>query len=144
MRHPGSDFLRFHLPALAWTVWVGVLLGSPSTGELTLPDWVLVALARGGDKLIHWSLFLVLGWLGWRSLGQIGRVARPLRATVVGSLLYGAVLETLQAGIETRAVELGDYAANALGTLAAVGLIAYLTRRQDGLPYTPRSRKAEP
>lgn len=71
------------------------------------------------DKLVHASLFALLGWLGARSWGLAAQRWR----LVVGLLLLGALTESLQSLIPGRSASLGDWLADASGL--AVGLLLW-------------------
>ena len=63
------------------------------------------------DKLVHASLFVVLGCLAARSWLQPGQRWR----VVLALLLLGGLTEALQAVIPGRSASLGDWLADALG-----------------------------
>ena len=77
------------------------------------------------DKLLHFSAFLSLAISsslalvpGWRSVGQV----------VAGLLLYGALIEIVQAFIPGRDASVLDLLADAAGLAAGLGLFAGLRR----------------
>ena len=69
------------------------------------------------DKLVHASLFALLGWLALRSW----LLARQRWWVVAGLLLLGALTEALQSQIPGRSASLGDWLADATGL--AVGML---------------------
>lgn len=71
------------------------------------------------DKLVHASLFAVLGWLAVR-----GWVLAPQRwRLMAGLLLFGVLTEALQSQIPGRSASLADWLADALGL--AVGMLLW-------------------
>lgn len=68
------------------------------------------------DKLVHASLFAVLGWLAARAWLQPGQRWR----VVVALLLLGALTEALQSVIPGRSASLGDWLADATGLAAGL------------------------
>ena len=81
------------------------------------------------DKLEHLLLFAALGLLG---IAAWPRGALPLAA---GLLAYGAAIEVAQSFTAYRTGDVWDWAADALGVAAAVGL-------RMGRPRVIRSRRA--
>ncbi|MGP1630660.1 MAG: VanZ family protein [Giesbergeria sp.] len=75
------------------------------------------------DKLVHASLFALLGWLAACSW----RLPRHRWYALVGLLLLGVVTEWLQAYIPGRSASLGDWVADSLGL--CVGLLLSPPRR---------------
>lgn len=68
------------------------------------------------DKLVHASMFALLGWLGARSW-----LLAPQRwRLVIGLLLLGVLTEALQSLIPGRSASLGDWLADALGVAAGL------------------------
>ena len=68
------------------------------------------------DKLVHASLFVVLGALAARSWPQPRQRWRAL----AGLLLLGVLTEALQSLIPGRSASLGDWLADALGACAGL------------------------
>jgi VanZ family protein len=78
------------------------------------PDWI--------DKPTHFFLFLVLGWLLQGSFSLHFRPSLGAVAAVGLGFSFGAVTELWQIGVPGRSGELGDLAANSLGTIIGVAL----------------------
>ena len=99
-----------------WCFLVAVTLLIP--GDVASADW----LADGArlDKIAHFVLFLVLGILAFRAL--TGRFEHALFLAVALSVVYGALLEVAQGALGTRSAELGDLAADALGSVCSAFL----------------------
>ncbi|RID99981.1 hypothetical protein D3F03_06295 [Simplicispira hankyongi] len=71
------------------------------------------------DKLVHASLFAVLGGLAARSWQQ----GRQRWWAVAALLLLGALTEVLQSAIPGRSASLGDWLADALGLAGSLLLV---------------------
>lgn len=107
-----------------------ICLLSPASAILAIQVWVaswspiVVALNAGdvsaySDKLVHVSLFALLGCLAVR-----GWPRAPQRWLPVGSLLlFGLLTEVLQTQIPGRSASLADWLADALGL--AVGMLLW-------------------
>lgn len=130
-------FLRI-LFGLALLVTLVCLLAPASAvlaAKIWLASWLPMAAVLDAadataysDKLVHASLFAVLGGLGvraWLSQRQRWRV-------VAGLLLLGVLTEVLQSLIPGRSASVGDWLADALG----VG-IGVLLLRSVALPPRP-------
>ena len=107
---------------VAWATAIGLLMMAPA--------WLVPGLEAAGesgfDKAGHFVVFLVLALL---AIAPARRRARhPLIAAALGCVLYGVLLETLQAAIGTRTAEVADLVANGLGSSVGV-LLPALWRR---------------
>ena len=89
---------------LAAKVWAASWL--PMAAALDAAD-----ATEWSDKLVHASLFVVLGCLAARSWLQPGQRWR----VVLALLLLGGLTEALQSVIPGRSASLGDWLADALG-----------------------------
>lgn len=77
--------------------------------------------ARWLDKLVHGTLYLVLGWLVGAALCATGRRSVPAWAFGLVALAFFALLdEAHQLWLPGRVASLGDWAADVLG--ATMGL----------------------
>ena len=101
---------------LGWTALIAILLLAPADliGVSDLGERAV----RGLDKPVHFVLFFVLAALAARAARH--RTRRPLVVAAVLSLLYGALLEGLQALSGVRAAEVADLVADGLGSLVGV------------------------
>jgi LPXTG-motif cell wall-anchored protein len=92
-----------------WTCALAILILSlvPVTPELPTTGW---------DKSNH--------FLGFFVLTMLGLAAYPRRPVIVlaGLLLYGGLIEILQAFTTYRSAELADLMADGIGVAAAIGL----------------------
>lgn len=75
----------------------------------------------GADKLVHFSLYAVLGALVARALAA-PRARRGLVLAAAQLMLFGALDEWHQQFVPGRSAELADWVADLLGAL--VGLLA--------------------
>ncbi|MGB5816189.1 MAG: VanZ family protein [Thermoanaerobaculia bacterium] len=115
-------FLTHHLPALLWTIVVGVVLALPggTFASLTrrVPDWA----ESWADKGVHALLFLVLAALLLNSAGAIASIRRPVAAVLAGSLAYALLLELLQTQVSGRGLDPMDFVAGGVGALVGLAV----------------------
>ena len=107
---------------LGWAIGVALVLLAPPA----LVPGLATATETGLDKAGHFLLFLVLALLAVPPARA--RTRHPAAAVVVVGVLYGAVLEGLQAATGVRSAELGDLVADGLGSVA--GALAMALWRQ--------------
>ncbi len=108
---------------ILWIVaWAGlfVAMHTPVPPGVTLP--------RDSDKVIHLCAYFTLALLGWRSAlsRQIKLTPRWLVQWGIIYLVYGAADELLQ-GPVNRTPSVWDWAADAAGVVAALGIV-YVNR----------------
>jgi VanZ family protein len=107
--------------ALLWTL--GILAACTVPGQ-SLPDVSLFEF----DKLIHFALFAVFGWL-W--MAALQATARGLLLTLAGGVAYAVLTEFYQAVLPyARTPDPADALANALGLGAGV-LLFHLRKRKS-------------
>jgi VanZ family protein len=107
---------------LGWATAVGLLLMAPPA----LMPGLEAAGASGLDKAGHFVLFLVLALLAVAPARA--RTRHPLIVAAVASVLYGVLLEGLQAATGIRTADVADVVANGLGSSVGV-LLPALWRR---------------
>lgn len=109
---------------VGWAVLIEVLLLWPSP-----PDVPSLAWGIGLDKIVHAALFAVQAVLGAWALQERRRLAWPALA---GAIAFGALTEVQQQLMPSRAMELGDFLADAAGASIGLALFAALapTRRE--------------
>jgi VanZ family protein len=108
------------LNILSLSIWVVFIAGLSLVPGSTVPK---VSLFEGVDKLVHgfmYALLVVLAYLTFRRL----------LLAIVGSVVYGLVLECLQAVGSAyfemgRSFEMADIAANTSGALFAACILYY-------------------
>jgi len=112
-----------------WALLIEVMILWPNVPEvpqgwtILWPDFIKM------DKLVHAGLFAVLSWLLVRVLVV---EARPWWMAFALASAFGVFTEVQQHFIPSRAMELGDFLADAAG--AALGLVAFVAwarRRQE-------------
>lgn len=103
---------------VGWALAIELLLLWPSP-----PDLSRTLHFGGADKVVHAALFAVQAWLATRALQGDGRARWP---ALVGTIAFGVVTELQQHLIPSRAMELGDLAADSLG--ASLGFLFAVTR----------------
>ena len=117
-------FLRW-LPALLWAggiFWLSALPHPPKPG----PDFIYK------DKVAHWMLYCVLGWLVAYALRRGHNLSLP--KTVILAILitsaYGATDEFHQWFVPNRTCDVIDWLADTLGgSAAAAAFYAYESHR---------------
>jgi VanZ family protein len=121
-------FWRYHFPAIAWGALIFAASSIPST---KIPSALLLSY----DKVVHGTIFFVLGVLVYRAVAPKVRpmVFAPLHVLLsIGVvILYGATDEFHQAWVPGRSVDALDLAADtAGGLLAALAIFVYARWRQ--------------
>ena len=119
------------VPAAAWAAVLFLVSSRQTLG---------VDLDGGLDKLAHFGAYLVLGAL--LAFGANRQGIRPLAAVGLG-MLYGVLDELHQSLVPGRSPELGDWLADALGTLAGVALFLLVRRLRGGLGNEIAAASAE-
>ncbi len=116
-------------------VWAAVLLAASS--RTTLP----VDLSGGLDKVAHFGAYLVLGFL---LAHATSRLRMPVGLAVALGWMYGMVDELYQTTVTGRDSSLGDWIADAAGTVAGVAIYLFLLRTRNRSALTPDFDSAEP
>jgi VanZ family protein len=109
-------------PAVAWAllVWlIGGLESVPTGGLSRLP---------GADKLAHFAMYGVLGWLSGRGWLMSG-LRRGALTVVLLVVLMGAADELRQRRVAGRSAEVADWLADTTGAVAGFYLAV---RRRRG------------
>jgi VanZ family protein len=109
---------------VGWAVLIEVLLLWPSPPDVPQLPWGI-----GFDKIVHAGLFGVQAALGAWALEERRRSPWPALA---GAITFGALTEVQQQLMPSRAMELGDFLADAAGAVIGLALFAALapTRRE--------------
>ncbi len=90
---------------------------------ISLPDVAFRATAQGLDKLVHGSLYLVLGWLVGAALCAMGRRdVMSLGLALLSLAVFALLDEAHQYWLPGRVASTGDWAADVIG--ATIGLTA--------------------
>ncbi|MBO2012860.1 VanZ family protein [Hymenobacter negativus] len=121
---------------LLWATVVLVLTLTPSDEMPRTPEWELLSF----DTAAHAGVFFVFAALSWFSLHRQRRWPRLARhaglAVLVGSFLFGALIEVLQMTMKLgRHGEWSDLISDSIGAALAVGLAAVWAKR---LGYKPQ------
>ncbi|MGH7717559.1 MAG: VanZ family protein [Gemmatimonadaceae bacterium] len=124
---------RRWVPPIAWAAIILTLnsVPDPDMGGLRLP---------GLDKLIHATLYGILGWLCARAVTRSAPAPAPPSprtwwlAVFAGILILGALDEWHQRFVPGRSTELYDWIAD--GTGALVGMLAAALTRRAGAQYS--------
>ena len=86
------------------------------------------------DKLVHFSIYGVFGYLTASALANRWSVARVAAVVIVGMSLFGAVDEWHQHFIPGRSTEIADWLADSIGGALGVAIWTILgplrTKRQ--------------
>ena len=120
---------------LLWAAVVLVLTLTPSAEMPRTPVWELLSF----DTAAHAGVFFVLAVLSWFSLRRQRRWPRLARhagaVVLVGSLLFGALIEGLQMTMHLgRHGEWSDLLSDGLGAALAVGLATFWAARTARRP----------
>jgi VanZ family protein len=116
-----KKLLLAYLPAAVWAALIATVAGLGSVPA--------VPAGTGVDKLGHFGLYGVFGWLLGRGWLRAGR--RPARGwLVLLGLLLGASDELRHARLPGRSAEIGDWLADGAGLLVGVTLATYWRRRE--------------
>lgn len=115
--------LKPWLPALVWAAAVWFVGGIPDvTG---VPD------IRGLDKLAHFGLYGILGFLLGYGWARSGTGSRWLAAAAIAlALLMGAADERRQSRLSGRSEERLDWVADAAGAVSGFAFAGWLYRRR--------------
>jgi VanZ family protein len=124
--HPGCGARRARdrvssqrwLPPLLWAAFILILTSIPGS-HLPVPP------LRNLDKIVHLSIYAVLGWLSVRAWSNGSRVPAAAIAVVILISCFGALDEWHQQFIPLRSTDLLDWAADTMG--AAIGAILATT-----------------
>ena len=114
--------VRAFVPALAWAALVWFIGG--------LQHIPVTTYTSGLDKLAHFAMYGVLGWLcarGWLAGGGRGLAA----VLITLALLMGAADEWRQAQLTTRSAELADWLADAAGVLTGFYVAVLFARKRQ-------------
>lgn len=110
-------------------LWAAVLFWQSSRPSLPSPA------IPGLDKVAHFCLYAVLGVLLARAGERTG--VGPIALTAIG-LLYGLSDEFHQSFVPGRSMEVADWVADALGTIAGILLFRWHRNRQAIGSASPR------
>ena len=112
-------------PAIGWASLILIATSIPIPGQLASVS------PTGADKLVHFTMYGVLGWLTARGLGFPSmRTLLPAFLLVAG---FGAIDEWHQRFIPGRSTDRADLVADIVG--AGVGVLAFQAafRRRESL-----------
>ncbi|HMA03505.1 MAG TPA: VanZ family protein [Gemmatimonadaceae bacterium] len=105
---------RRWLPPLLWAAFILILTSVPGSHLQVLP-------LRSIDKIVHLSIYGVLGWLTARAWSNGSRMPATALAVVALLSCFGALDEWHQQFIPLRSTDLLDWSADTLG--AAIGAV---------------------
>jgi len=92
----------------------------------SIPGKNLAPLPVGGDKVIHFFIYLFIGIFFQRSLKKF-----HILIPVFLGLFYGMTDEFHQSFVPGRFPSIGDWFADSLGVIAGVLIIKYIGDRKD-------------
>jgi VanZ family protein len=118
-------------PAAVWAAFLFLLSSRP-----TLP----VQMDNGLDKVAHFGAYLILG--GLLTFGSERLHLSSWFAVLLG-FSYGAIDEIHQSYVPGRYASVGDWIADALGTLAGVFLFLLFRRRRASRRHSRLGATAE-
>lgn len=114
--------LRRWLPPVLWAAFLLVCTSLPGR---YLPTFVPFPHA---DKLVHLTLYGVLGLLTGRALFRTDRLGQWPLFLVLFFMLFGALDEWHQQFIPGRSMEFGDWLADSTGVLVGIAAAMKLAR----------------
>ena len=121
-------FARYQLPAIIWAL---VNFAASSIPASRLPHFT----AMVNDKIIHASIFFILGLLVYRALEPRHQVNKfnwsRLVIAVAAVIIYGVTDEFHQAFVPGRNVDVLDALADAMGGLLAATIIYLQSNRKS-------------
>lgn len=117
--------MKYQFPALLWAFVIFIVSSIPST---SLPNLSFLHY----DKLIHGTIFFVLGLLIYRALeplnGEVTFNWQRALIVVLSVIIYGASDEFHQGFVPGREKDLRDLSADAIGGLCSV-LLMYIVSK---------------
>jgi VanZ family protein len=105
------------LPPLLWAALIFILTSIPGSHIPALPF-------RNFDKIVHLTIYGVLGWLTARAWSNGSRIVAAALVAIILISCFGAFDEWHQQFIPQRSMELLDWAMDSMG--AAIGVILAL------------------
>ena len=123
--------VRRWLPPL---VWAGVILLGTS-----LPQDAVPIQTAGIDKILHFTIYTVFGFLLIREISEGFRLWQAVVLTVAFVMAFGALDEWHQRLIPGRSTEFLDWVADSVGALVGATIGALAVRRRRARTATVRS-----
>lgn len=115
-----KHFVRFQLPAL---LWAGTIYYASSIPSSRLPKIAFLI----NDKIIHASIFFILGLLVYRALEPrvkpAGSQWKRFFIAVLAVVIYGFVDEFHQSFVPGRDVDIKDATADAVGGIISAAVV---------------------
>lgn len=125
--------------AAAWSAVIVVATSVPLPGEGVLDRPFLLDGFLRPDKLVHFAMYGVLGWLVIRALGAGEGGARlgSFAGALVLMLAFAALDEWHQAWIPSRSPQVVDWMADAVGAIAGATTRMIRSERGGASPGRP-------
>ena len=108
---------------IGWVVLIALLTLVPGKALPNI-DWNFLSL----DKIIHFSIFSILSFLGCASFKNIlspTNTLKPITISLIIAMVYGTLLEYLQTLIPDRGFDYADLLANIGGAVIGIVLFQY-------------------
>ena len=119
---PGNSIRQLQLSGLWYLLGAGLLVAVAIVSLMPAPD------VGVGDKVAHLITYFILA--GW--FGLLARHRLELAWTVAALIVYGMIIELLQAQTGYRFAEWGDVIANSAGCFCGAALYFTPLRRMFG------------
>ena len=117
-----KKFILFHLPPLIAMISIFLVSNIPAP---SLPSSLI-----GKDKILHFGVYFVLGFLTNRSMQQIEKLkSKSYLFTFFIVSIFGALDEVHQSFVPFRSPEFADWLADSFGVLTFIFLINYIKKR---------------
>lgn len=113
------------LPPLLWAAIILILTSIPGSQLPVLPS-------RNIDKIVHLSIYGVLGWLTVRAWSNGSRTWAAAIAVIALISCFGALDEWHQQYIPLRSTDLLDWTADTMGAMIGAILATTIERRRVG------------
>ena len=114
---------RRWLPPILWAAFILILTSIPGSHIPVLP-------IRNFDKVVHLTIYGVLGWLTARAWMNGSRALAVAMLAIAAISLFGAMDEWHQQFIPQRSMDILDWAADTTGATAGIVLALVRARRR--------------
>lgn len=114
---------RRWLPPTLWAAFILILTSIPGSHIPVLP-------IRNLDKVVHLTIYGILGWLTARAWANGSRATAVAMVAIAAISFFGAMDEWHQQFIPQRSMDLLDWAADTTGAAAGILLALLWARRR--------------
>ena len=133
-------FLKYHLPALVWALFILIICGIPGNRlpDLTFLEWLKP------DKIVHLLVFGILVYFVIRSFTFQSSInflhEYPRFTAIIISICYGVLIEVLQEYVFVhRSGDVRDAIANTIGVFIGLWYYNRKIRKASVSPVTEQN-----